>query len=187
MDRLSDKLKYFNKISFKLWDTMFYVTLEIEHEKSKWKLTTNLQPIEEYHTFSFFGSYKDWGWQCYDEILEASMTEPLVVQKLIKELVDLWKTYHLNDFKAGTVQQKAAVDKRLALGNKYEYSAVCDHLKEIGMYEFHWYKYGHSWLVEYYNPQQVDDVVSKWKNIVEKLDLLQLTPDYERQTRKWNY
>ena len=169
--------------SFNLWGTRYFVTFEVETEKRKWKLTTNLQPIEEYHTFSFVGSYKDWGWQCYDEILEASLTEPLVVQKLIKELVDLWKIYHLNDLKAGCSVQNSAINAWKKQGNKYEYGAACEYLKEFGLYEYLGYKYWHSRLVEYYNLSQVDLVISQRKDITKKLDLLSLSPTYERQTR----
>lgn len=67
--------------------------------------------------------------------------------KFIKKM---WKKHHLNDTHAGTPEQEAAIAEWKAEGNAYDYNAVCDHLKNIGLYEVMHegkpYKYGHGWL-----------------------------------------
>ena len=84
------------------------------------------------------------GGQCLDTIAEF-ITDPL-----FKEIHRLWKLYHLNSMHAGTVEQEEAIEKWKAEGNKYDYTAVCDYLKSINLYEVEHegkpYKYGHAWL-----------------------------------------
>ena len=84
------------------------------------------------------------GGQCLDTIAEY-ITDPT-----FKEIHRLWKLYHLNSMHAGTVEQEEAIEKWKAEGNKYDYTAVCDYLKSINLYEVEHegkpYKYGHAWL-----------------------------------------
>lgn len=86
------------------------------------------------------------GGQCLDTIAEY------VRAPLFKKIYRLWKLYHLNDAHAGTVEQDAAIEAWKANGNKYDYTAACNYLKSIGLYEVPHpvtgepYKYGHSLL-----------------------------------------
>ena len=76
--------------------------------------------------------------------------------------------------KAGTPEQEAKVKEWLADGHKYDYSAVCDMLKECGLYEVEYtglacgkrydhepYKYGHGWIVK----ELPDDVIEFVKEV----------------------
>ena len=51
---------------------------------------------------------------------------------------------------AGTIDQESAIAAWEAKGNRYDYTAVCDMLRGLGLYEVEVdgkpYKYGHSWL-----------------------------------------
>lgn len=82
--------------------------------------------------------------QCLDSIAKRTN------DKTFMEIYRLWKLYHLNDMHAGTVEQEKAVDAWRANGNTYDYKAVCDYLKSIGLYEVEYngepYSYGHKWL-----------------------------------------
>lgn len=73
----------------------------------------------------------------------------------------MWKRYHLNGMHAGTPTQEKAVAEWKATGNKYDYIAACEMLKEKGLYEvpftgitigkrYHgeMYKYSHGWVVQ---------------------------------------
>lgn len=95
------------------------------------------------------------GGQCLDIIAEYISTP------LFNEIYKYWKLYHLNGMHAGTPEQEKAVEKWKAQGNKYDYTAVCEHLKNSGLYEVNYtgasvgryyenepYKYGHGWLVQ---------------------------------------
>lgn len=103
----------------------------------------------------------DWvtGGQCLDTINEYrdQLNEP----EVFDELYQLWKKYHLNGMHAGTPEQEKAVEEWKAAGNRYDYTAVCEMLKERGLYEVNYtglsvgrryenepYKYGHAWLVQ---------------------------------------
>ena len=61
---------------------------------------------------------------------------------------------------AGTPEQEAAINEWEAAGNRYDYTAACNMLKEKGLYEVLFtgktvgrmynnepYKYGHGWIV----------------------------------------
>lgn len=84
------------------------------------------------------------GGQCLDTIAEYIKTP------MFKEIHRLWKLHHLNNMHAGTVEQEAAIEIWEAQGHKYDYSLVCDLLRDLDLYEVEVdgkpYKYGHGWL-----------------------------------------
>lgn len=97
--------------------------------------------------------------QCLDEIYKyrKQLSEP----ELFNEIYDLWKKYHLNSMHAGTPEQEAAIEEWKAAGNRYDYKAACEMLKDIGLYEVNYtgasvgrmynnepYKYGQAWLIQ---------------------------------------
>lgn len=85
------------------------------------------------------------GGQCLDEIAQYVKTP------VFKEVYDLWNKYHLNDMHAGTPEQEEAI-KEYTKTNRYDYTAVCEYLKSIGLYEVDLngepYRYGTKWLYE---------------------------------------
>lgn len=99
------------------------------------------------------------GGQCLDEI--AKYRRQLSNPELFDTIYDLWKKYHLNGMHAGTPEQEQAIEEWKAEGNRYEYTAVCEMLKQRGLYEVNYtgltvgrrydnepYKYGHAWLIQ---------------------------------------
>lgn len=91
--------------------------------------------------------------QCLDTIAD------FVKNPLFKELYRFWQLYHLNGLHAGTVDQEHAIEEWKKLGNKYDYTAVCEYLKSIGLYEVmhegKLYRYGSGWL---YRPIPENDL-----------------------------
>lgn len=96
------------------------------------------------------------GGQCLDTIARYIKNNPVFT-----ELYDYWKRYHLNGMHAGTPEQEAAIEAWKAAGNRYEYKAVCEELKRLGLYTVNYtglsvgrryndepYTYGHAWLIE---------------------------------------
>lgn len=84
------------------------------------------------------------GGQCLD-ILSKYVKNPL-----FKRINKLWNLYHLNDMNAGTPDQENAIEQWKVNGNKYDYTAACEYLKSINLYEVEHegkpYKYGHKWI-----------------------------------------
>lgn len=94
------------------------------------------------------------GGQCLDEISKFVKTADF------KKIYTWWKKYHLNGMNAGTPEQEQAIKEWKDAGNKYDYDAVCEMLKEKGLYEVpftgkstgkEWhgeiYRYGSAWIV----------------------------------------
>lgn len=99
------------------------------------------------------------GGQCLDTI--AQFKHQLTDRETFDIIYDLWKQYHLNGAHAGTPEQEKAIEEWKAAGNRYDYTAVCEMLKSIGLYEVNYtglsvgrrynnepYKYGHAWLIQ---------------------------------------
>ena len=98
------------------------------------------------------------GGQCLDTI--AEYRDQLNDPDLFDQLFDLWRKYHLNGMHAGTPEQEQAIETWMAQGNKYDYAAACELLKDLDLYEVNYtgisvgkrynnepYKYGHGWIV----------------------------------------
>ena len=72
---------------------------------------------------------------------------------MVKRFLDIWDRWHLNDSRAGTLEQVDYVRnyrKHHAMAN---YDEICTALKNAGLYEViradgTLYKYGHAWIFE---------------------------------------
>jgi len=72
---------------------------------------------------------------------------------LVSKFRKTWDKYHLNDMKAGSPRQEIAIKAWELGGAKYDYTAACAMLKELGLledseylHEGKPYKYGSAWL-----------------------------------------
>lgn len=95
------------------------------------------------------------GGQNLDEIAKYIQTP------LFQKIYTFWEKYHLNGMHAGTPEQEKAVAEWKAKGNKYDYTKVCEMLKQCGLYEVPLnanlvgtrkadgkpYKYGRGWVI----------------------------------------
>lgn len=79
----------------------------------------------------------------------------------IREIVSVWQRWHLNDLRAGTREQMAAIAH--IQKNHFWYEDACEHLKEIGLYEDRGYKFGHAWLYEPM-PENVIAQIKSWQH-----------------------
>lgn len=71
------------------------------------------------------------------------------ISSFLVALVPFWDKFHLNDTTPGTDAQSAALANwfKVEPGKaSWDYTACCDYLKTVGLYEDRGYKYGHSWL-----------------------------------------
>jgi len=121
------------------------------------------------------------GGQCHDEIAEAYPDVPLVIR-----IVEVWNRWHLNDMRAGSPRQEAALNKKFGIPRRYEYrgsgradayTQTCEYLRSIGLYEDDrhppvvegpsGYRYGTAWLYEPL-PQAIVDEVVAWPNEVRR-------------------
>ena len=98
--------------------------------------------------------------QCIKEVAR------LVPTAKVKRIAELWKQYHLNDFKSGTAIQTAYLDGYLAAANADKlkgfqmdhYGMSCQVLKDAGLYEDRGYKYGTGWLVKQVPTEVIDEL-----------------------------
>ena len=93
--------------------------------------------------------------QCLEEIKERH-PQNLPLSQIYK----VWKRYHLNDMKAGTPDQEAAIESRKQT-KRYDFSAACNHLESIGLLDDGGYKYGSKWLYSPI-PQIILDKINQW-------------------------
>lgn len=97
--------------------------------------------------------------QCLDTI--AKHRNELKDKETFDIIYSMWQKYHLNGMHAGTPDQEKAVKEWVEQGNKFDYTAACNMLKELGIYEVNFtgatvgryydnetYKYGHGLVVQ---------------------------------------
>lgn len=53
----------------------------------------------------------------------------------LREIVEVWRRYHLNNMHAGLPVQEEAIKRWKADGHAYTYEGACEHLKSLGLYE----------------------------------------------------
>lgn len=90
-----------------------------------------------------------------------------------KRMVEVWSLYHLNDMKAGTPEQMAAVEAYRATympgGSSLNYDLLVAHLQDIGLYEVEVdgkpYRYGTGWLTLQI-PAEIIEEIKGWAGIV---------------------
>ena len=107
------------------------------------------------------------GGQCFSTVL-CEVPE-LRNNALFMEIVELWKTYHLNDLHSGTMKQEGylelyskwhGVDDLLSVDH---YKEACAVLKSAGLFDDNGVKYGQTW-VKWELP---NDVVNRLTKILE--------------------
>lgn len=69
-------------------------------------------------------------------------------KELANQFVSYWSDWHLNDMQAGTPKQTAFIENYKASHPdwRYDYTEVCNILKEANIYDDDGYKYGTAWL-----------------------------------------
>jgi len=69
------------------------------------------------------------GGQCLDTIAKY-----LGGNALFGEILDLWKTYHLNGMHVGTRRQETELNRRMGENRRCDYGRECEILREAGLY-----------------------------------------------------
>ena len=82
------------------------------------------------------------------------------INKVIKEILNIWDKYHLNDMKAGTLKQEKVLNEWKERPKGFSYGEDVEYLKSKNLYNDRGYKYGTKWLTS-----------SLPKNIVEKIEI----------------
>jgi len=115
---------------------------------------------------TFNGSLKDGrGWFSAGQIngtLKCALEEGRLFKKqAIRQLVELWEKYHLNDLKAGTKRQEEKVKEYFNKGllEEYDYGKVAELLKKDGLYEDNGYRYGSAWLTMPVSKEEVENII----------------------------
>ena len=171
------KTFYFGKIDYMnrgRKDCAVNVTVELRERGGEPVIDRNGKPTGEYcNTYiEFAASGRIWNHlhtniysigQNLDDIAKH------VKDPVFREIYDFWKKDHLNGTNAGTPEQEAAVKEWRAAGNRYDYTAACEMLKQRGLYEVPLrndligtrkadgqpYRYGQGWVIA---PIPADDL-----------------------------
>ena len=116
----------------------------VEHKRAE--VTISLTDRKKGLSFSAVGDIKN---NCCGQILDE-LNEYFGNHHTFKEIYKLWKKYHLNDMNAGTIEQEKAIKEHEYLFGEMDYTAECEYLKSINMFEVplngEVYKYGYGWL-----------------------------------------
>jgi hypothetical protein len=112
------------------------VEIALECNNSKYEFSACGSIWNSKHTDTITGG------QCLD-----TMYKYLKHDKLFKEIYRLWKLYHLNGMRSGTIKQEQALDDAEKAGVRlFDYDDSCKYLESIGLLEDDGYKYGTKWL-----------------------------------------
>jgi len=146
MAKITGKL-FLGKIAYsgKSKTNAVYVTLELREKEDVicYETGNKINGIELAICGEIWNSKKTDCYSCGQNLDDIS---EYIKTKECKRIREIWKEYHLNDMNAGTKKQTDAVNEWISRGNKYEYSAVCEYLKSINLYEDGFYSYGTKWL-----------------------------------------
>jgi len=134
-----------------------YIELTINQEAdTRTAQTTTLESITNYKTLSMCGT----GGQNREETADINNYKQLFVSESdLNTITEVWQRWHLNDLKAGTERQQAFINK-WTKDHKYEYTAICEALKQAELYEDNGYKYGYSWLVDPLPENVITNIIS---------------------------
>lgn len=130
------------------------ITLEMEIKERK-SINFKTMNEENFKVLSISGyaqerTTSDYSYcgQIYDEVLKEINNLKRVEKSKIKRIIEIWKQYHLNDLKAGTIKQENYIKELKNNGFKYDYSKALEELRKINLDIDNGYKYGSSWLAE---------------------------------------
>ena len=95
--------------------------------------------------------------QCIESIEQSFGAIPEIAK-----LCSIWRRWHLNGMRAGTVEQERALeDMAPAIYPESHYDKACAHLGSALLYEDRGYRYGTAWLFE----PLPEDVIADIQNI----------------------
>ena len=158
--------------TIKLENATVRAELEIElreRQPGNWRRATDLEPCNDGIELSIcastwqrgeYGRWLEWSaGQCIEAIEESFGSIPE-----IKKLCSIWRRWHLNGMRAGTVVQERALesmDSDAYSSFESHYDRACAHLGSALLYEDRGYRYGTAWLFE----PLPEDVIADIQNI----------------------
>jgi hypothetical protein len=149
------------------------VFCEIEYKEGRLSITGVEGPLRSGNCIGSSGQI-DMGWFPFNPDGRGVEFSAGWGREMVSKFFEVWDRWHLNDMRAGTARQEAAI-REWKKTNKYEYTAACEYLKSIGLFEDSEYihnekpyKYGYGWLKEEI-PQDVLD-------FLESLPVTTVTP-----------
>lgn len=127
------------------------------------------QTVAEPFTLSLTGETTRSGGQIADTLRKLNAAQDDSSDD-VEALCDLWDRWHLNDLKAGTDRQTAALASYRAeieaAGKSFDYADACGVLAMLGLHPDRGYRYGSAWL---YEPIP-DDVLAELVRLLDALD-----------------
>ena len=111
----------------------------------------NLKKIKSCLELMIHGHIKEKGkyisvGQCYDTIPKYLKYFSNEQKKLLKNIIKIWKEYHLNTMQAGTKKQQDLLIKNHLTSFASNYSECCNFLEQKKLLIDRGYKFGSGWL-----------------------------------------
>lgn len=129
----------------------------IDKARNKFEIKCEITFRNNYAEFTVSGNYGNSSGQCLDNIIPANEYQ--------KELVNIWKKWHLNDMNPGLPEQQKAIEKWIEKGNKYDYDKACEYLQSINLFEIDGFEYGSYW----YHNTLPDDFQDKLERLLDNI------------------
>lgn len=148
---MSERVEFHGRINVGTYEgKKVLVEVEIKLKESSRETTTH-KHVKSYRTLSLSGSYNGGGGQIVDRLKELDTVS--IPEQDLKDLIEIWERWHLNDLKAGCEHQEpipVSSDHPEYVHYKWLNSKRCPN----------GYKWGSAWLVEEL-PQEVIDRVAE--------------------------
>lgn len=152
-------------IGISIHDTMISATMKITTKKA---INYETMKEEKMTVLSICGDISNHSsGQIYDSIMN-NLDILYVPKDNIKQLIEIWKEYHLNDLQAGTKKQMDCIKDMESNGfdtSANNYYEIINHLEEVYKlgYDGH-YKYGSNWLCKPIPQNIIDELIEIFSN-----------------------
>lgn len=124
----------------------FHLEIELREESRECRDWDTLELIENPVTLSICGRTRGGCGQCKDLIEEKVGNFKQSEQIIIRQILNIWNQYHLNDMNAGTKHQTELLSDFKCTSSTKHYAEVCAFLERKDALYDGTYKYGTGWL-----------------------------------------
>lgn len=124
----------------------FHLEIELKEKSGKYRDWNSLGFVENPITLSICGCSRGGRGQCQNFIETKIGNFKQSDQVIIRQILNIWREYHLNDMNAGTKHQTEILYDFESTSSINRYTEQCTYLESKGILYDRGYKYGTGWL-----------------------------------------